>query len=83
MKLTDEQLLEVTKKLQVHECPYCKSKEMKRLTPIETQLLSFERSNGSIDTDGEANVIPVIVAECPDCAYVMMFKLTTLGVVIK
>jgi len=83
MKLTEEQLLEVTKKLQVNECPYCKSKKMKRLTPIETQLLSYERSDGSIDTNGQADVIPVIVAECPDCAYVMMFKLTTLGIVTK
>lgn len=81
MKLTQEQLNELSSKLKIPKtCPICGYDKGISLQPNEYQLTSTEHSNGSYKTSNNMSFMPLAAVVCPNCGYVRLFNLNALGI---
>lgn len=82
MKLTQEQLNKLSSKLKIApSCPNCGFSGSMSLQPNEYQLTSVERSEDSYSIGGPMEFMPLAGVLCPQCGYVRLFNLKTLGIV--
>ena len=80
MKFTEEQMTLLKKKLKVKAgCSNCGEVNGLNIDPHEYQLNSRKRDGLSISEP--ERFTPVVVTSCPDCGYVKLFNLITLGIV--
>ena len=82
MKLTQEQIQEITAKLRLAPtCPNCGFPGQMSVQPSEYQLTSVERNSDSYSIGGPMDFMPLLGVICPQCAYTRLFNLKILGVV--
>lgn len=73
MKLTEEQKANLRARMQIKECPNCKSAEIALNVNI-INLPSVNLVNGAVDTTNHASV-ETAVFMCTKCGYNMFFSL--------
>lgn len=83
MKLTKEQLELFQKRVKIKECPVCKTVNVQELSDSEYQLLSLNRTPGSIDLTGSYGTIPFAAITCDNCGHLTLFNLLKLGIVTE